>query len=139
MRQRQERDHANRGPVLHRRLLCRCCTLNQALLRSIKLLIVVAGPEPCHVVMGKHYAFGVTCRATCIDDIAAHPGPLLLDTLEDHTVLHLASHLHNLAPIVDFKSTSTSEGLTFCLLRRAFGEEKTGYNSSIRQSFIIHV
>ena len=89
--------------------------------------------------MRKHYAFGIASRTTCVDDIAAHPGPLLLDTLEDHTVLHLGSHVHNLAPIKDLESTSAPESLAFSLLRRAFGEKKACYDTSIRQSLLILV
>ena len=143
MGQRQEGNHAYGGPVLHgRRLRCRGCSwraLDKVLLRNIKLLVVVAGPEPRHVVVREHYAFGITSRATCINDIAAHPGPLLLDTLEDYTVFHFASQLHDLAPIVDFEPASTSEGLAFRLFCRAFSEQKTGHYPCIGQSLIVLV
>ena len=95
--------------------------------------MVVARPEPCHIIMWEHDAFWITSCATSVNDVAAHARSLFGDTLEYHPIFDLASHLHDLTPVVNFYSFGSPILHCRCLLSRSFRKQEASFNTRIGQ------
>ena len=103
----------------------------------IKLLLIVARPEPSHIVVRKHDAPVVHSR---VHDVAAHARALVGDPAEDGAVIYHAAQLHDLTPVVYLNSfiiASVGEPRRF--LSRALGKEEASHYACIRQLFLVVV
>ena len=77
--------------------------------------------------MTEHHTFWVTGCAASVNYVAAHAWLLLLDALEDGSILDFTTELHHLVPIKNLDAAAALVGRTCRLRERPFGKEEASY------------
>ena len=108
-----------------------------AWINRVKLLLIVARPEPSHIIVREHDSPIIHSR---VHDVAAHARALIGDPAEDGAVVYHAAQLHDLTPVVDLDSfVIASVGEPGGFLSRALSEEEASHYACIRQLFLVIV